>query len=93
MNLTISYIECFFSGRVQGVGFRYEVLSIAKGYDLTGYVKNVDDGKVELYIEGSNNEIEAFIDEIGNQLDTYISEIEKRYGSGMKRFNTFSILA
>ena len=40
----------FYSGRVQGVGFRYTAREIACGYELTGYVRNLDDGRVELIV-------------------------------------------
>ena len=43
----------FFTGRVQGVGFRYTALEIACGYELTGYVRNLDDGRVEVYAVGT----------------------------------------
>src|ERR1035438_8131253 len=42
----------FYMGRVQGVGFRYTAREIACGYELTGYVRNLDDGRVEMVAEG-----------------------------------------
>ena len=43
---------CYFSGRVQGVGFRYTVQNLALQYNVRGYVKNLADGRVEyLYLE------------------------------------------
>ena len=44
--------QVFFSGRVQGVGFRYTVNDIAQPLELVGYVRNLDDGRVELLVEG-----------------------------------------
>lgn len=49
-----------YSGRVQGVGFRYNAKSAALGYDVTGMVRNLDDGRVELTAEGERAELEAF---------------------------------
>jgi len=43
----------YFSGRVQGVGFRYESRALALGYNLSGYVRNLADGRVELVAEGA----------------------------------------
>ena len=53
-----------YSGRVQGVGFRYAVKSLAPGYDATGTVRNLPDGRVELLLEGEREELEAFIEAV-----------------------------
>lgn len=50
----------YYSGRVQGVGFRYAVKSVATGYEVTGSVRNLDDGRVELKAEGTKAELEGF---------------------------------
>ena len=50
-----------YEGKVQGVGFRASVLSLAKGYDVTGGVKNLPDGRVELLLQGDSDEIEDFL--------------------------------
>jgi acylphosphatase len=53
-----------FEGRVQGVGFRYTVKDLARGFDVCGWVKNLADGSVELQVMGEAAEVEAFIREI-----------------------------
>ncbi len=50
----------FFSGRVQGVGFRYTAKTVAAGFELTGAVRNLPDGRVELMAEGARAELDAF---------------------------------
>ena len=50
----------YYSGRVQGVGFRYAVKSVATGFEVTGTVRNLDDGRVELIAEGAPAELEGF---------------------------------
>lgn len=52
--------QVYFSGRVQGVGFRYSVQEVACGYEVTGFVRNLVDGRVELVVEGEEEEIKAF---------------------------------
>lgn len=49
-----------YSGRVQGVGFRYTVKSVATGFEVSGTVRNLPDGRVELAAEGAREELEAF---------------------------------
>ena len=53
-----------YAGRVQGVGFRFGVKQIAKGFEVTGTVRNLADGRVELYALGDFDEVEEFLEEI-----------------------------
>ena len=53
-------MQVLYSGQVQGVGFRYTVKSVATGFQLTGSVRNLPDGRVELIAEGAREELEAF---------------------------------
>ena len=53
-------MQIFYSGRVQGVGFRYTVRSVATGFEVSGTVRNLNDGRVELLVEGDRKELEAF---------------------------------
>lgn len=50
----------FYSGHVQGVGFRYAAKTVATGFDITGTVRNLPDGRVELNAEGDRSELDAF---------------------------------
>ena len=53
-------MQIFYSGHVQGVGFRYTVKTVATGYEVTGCVRNLSDGRVELLAEGAREELESF---------------------------------
>jgi acylphosphatase len=53
-----------YSGRVQGVGFRYTTRSIARGYAVTGYVSNLPNGRVELVAEGEQAQLDEFLAEV-----------------------------
>jgi acylphosphatase len=57
-------IQVFYEGNVQGVGFRWSVRNIAKGFDVTGSVRNLLDGRVELRTTGEDEEVRAFLDAI-----------------------------
>jgi acylphosphatase len=62
----------FFSGTVQGVGFRYTCRSYAADLGLTGWVKNLADGRVELMAEGSRETIEQLLQSIDKHFDGYL---------------------
>ncbi len=55
-----SRLRIFYSGRVQGVGFRFAVKMLATGFEVTGTVRNLIDGRVELVAEGTKEELESF---------------------------------
>jgi acylphosphatase len=54
-------ISVLYEGKVQGVGFRSSVLSLAKGYEVSGWVRNLPDGRVELLACGDTAELEDFL--------------------------------
>lgn len=70
--------QVFYSGYVQGVGFRYTVKRIASGYDVTGWVKNLPDGRVELQaVAVEAGELEDFLDAVRtSSLSGHIKEVE-----------------
>ena len=59
--------QVIFEGRVQGVGFRYTVKDLSRGFDVCGWVKNLPEGTVELQVMGEPDEVESFIKEIAEE--------------------------
>ncbi len=53
--------QVFYEGRVQGVGFRWTTKKLAQGYDVTGSVRNLPDGRVELFVRGEAEEVDDFL--------------------------------
>ncbi len=63
-----------FSGRVQGVGFRYTCHRIAMRYELTGFAKNLPDGSVELLIQGHPRDVADCLADIKESFGGYIRD-------------------
>jgi acylphosphatase len=82
----------FYTGRVQGVGFRYTAREIACGYDLTGYVRNLPDGRVELVAEGEEKELRAYAEAVrASQLGSHIRNADVNWSEATEEFRGFEI--
>ena len=85
-------VTVFYAGRVQGVGFRYTTREIACGYDLTGYVRNLTDGRVELVAEGAEDEVTAFLEAVReSQLGSHIRTADANWSVVTEEFRGFEI--
>ena len=87
----VFFLAAYFTGHVQGVGFRYSVVQIAKGYEVTGFVKNLADGRVELEAEGQESECLQFLAAIQDDLDAYIRKTETSEGKRPRKWDLFKI--
>lgn len=67
----------YFSGHVQGVGFRYTVLQIAKEFEVAGFVSNLPDGRVHLEAEGRAGDVAAFIGGVEERMHGYVRKTER----------------
>jgi acylphosphatase len=86
-------MHIFYSGHVQGVGFRYTARSVAAGFEVTGTVRNLPDGRVELVAEGPKGELEAFqraIREAG--LEHFIRNEDVDWSAATGEFRGFEIV-
>ncbi len=82
----------FFSGRVQGVGFRYTAEALAERFRVTGFVRNLPDGRVELVAEGPEPELLSFLRAIeSSRLGRYIQGKEVIWGPSTGEFSHFTI--
>ena len=57
-------LEVFYEGRVQGVGFRWSVRHTAKGFDVTGWIRNLVDGRVQMQVTGEEKEVRDFLEAV-----------------------------
>jgi len=83
--------EVFYSGRVQGVGFRYTTQTLAKGFAVTGFVKNLPDGRVQLVVEGQPKEIESLLAAIRKKMENNIGKTEEKASPATGEFQGFEI--
>jgi acylphosphatase len=81
----------FFSGHVQGVGFRYSVLQIAREFDVAGYVRNLMDGRVQLEVEGEDADLAAFVESVQDRMHGYIRKLERTRTKRPAQFSGFVI--
>ena len=85
-------MQVWYAGRVQGVGFRYTAKSVASGFEVTGAVRNLPDGRVELVAEGDQNELEAFRLAIRQSgLEHFIRKEDVSWGEATSQFRGFEI--
>jgi acylphosphatase len=80
-----------YSGRVQGVGFRYTVRELAGGFDVKGYVKNLPDGRVQLVLEGAPDEVQGLLNAVRAEMRRHITSVEETCSPATGRFQGFEI--
>lgn len=86
-------MKVLYSGHVQGVGFRYTARSVAAGFEVTGTVRNLPDGRVELVAEGERAELEAFRAAVRDSgLDSLIRQETVEWSEATGGFRGFEIV-
>lgn len=81
----------FFHGRVQGVGFRYTTLQVAREFEVAGFVCNLPDGRVLLEAEGRAAEVAAFVTAVEERMHGYIRKTERNARLRRAEFSGFGI--
>ena len=88
-----SRLHIFYSGRVQGVGFRYTVKALVSGYEVMGNIRNLSDGRVELVVEGTKEELEAFRRAIReSELGHFVQDEKAGWETATNEFRGFEIV-
>lgn len=80
-----------FTGAVQGVGFRYTTCRVAGRFDVTGYVRNLSDGRVECIAEGEPREIDAFLAELSESMAGHIRGVQQQKAPASGRYGSFGV--
>ena len=81
----------YYSGRVQGVGFRYAVCRVATRFEVKGFVRNLGDGRVQVIAEGKTEELDGFMESIQAEMSGYIGakELDQQEPNG--EFSDFGL--
>jgi len=80
-----------YTGHVQGVGFRYTVRQLAQHFAVTGFVRNLSNGKVELITEGSPLELDRFLGEVASSMSDHIRDATTSTGPATGEYASFVI--
>lgn len=80
-----------FNGTVQGVGFRFTAREVAHRYAVTGYVRNLADGRVEMIVSGERKEILAYLEALRKSMGNYITDENGQWMEASEQFETFDI--
>jgi len=80
-----------FTGRVQGVGFRFTAHRLAAQHQLTGWVRNLPDGAVEMFAQGPEHDIDACIADIQQSFSGYVTQTNIQQTAPNPRFSNFRI--
>ena len=81
----------YYSGRVQGVGFRYTARRVAHGFAVTGSVQNLPDGRVLLVAEGTSAELDRFFGQLSEAMHGYIHNADISTSPATGQFDDFGI--
>ena len=84
-------LHATFSGRVQGVGFRFAAERIARRLPLSGYVKNLSNGQVEMFAEGEEKMLQEFLQQMRQSFLPYIHNVEARWLEATGEYKGFGI--
>lgn len=82
----------YFKGTVQGVGFRYTCHNYAQGLGLNGTVRNLPDGRVELWAQGSSQSVDSLIERLKDHFGGYIHDIQRNDHKAQPEFFDFKIV-
>lgn len=81
----------FFTGRVQGVGFRYTALQVSREFEVAGFVCNLPDGRVHLEAEGEKRQVCDFIESLQERMHGFIRQTDRIPTHRRAEFSGFEI--
>lgn len=89
--MALKRVEVKYTGSVQGVGFRYTAERLAKAYPITGFVKNLADGSVEVAAEGEESNLQDFLSALRAEMNSRVDKVSLHWFAPTGEFKTFEI--
>lgn len=83
--------EVWFEGAVQGVGFRYNAVSLAAGRPIAGWIRNLSDGRVHMVVQGTREELKYFVDELCRTTRGRVDDFQIEKGKPTSDFDGFFV--
>lgn len=84
-------VQVIYSGRVQGVGFRFTAIHLAKEFNATGWVRNLPNGDVEVVAEADNKSLTQFLNSLEDRMSGYIQAKDISWSESKNEFSAFDI--
>ncbi len=84
-------VQAIYSGRVQGVGFRFTAVHLAKEFNVTGWVRNLPNGDVEVVAEADNKSLTQFLNSLEDRMSGYIQAKDISWPESKNEFSAFDI--
>ncbi len=84
-------VHVYYSGTVQGVGFRFTAERVARDLGLVGWIKNLYDGRVELVAEGDEEILQQLLDGINQHFKNYIRDTDITHSLATGEFKDFGL--
>lgn len=84
-------VHVYYTGRVQGVGFRFTTQDLAQDLDVCGWVKNLRDGRVELVAQGQEDRLKDFLSRVNRYFSSYIQDVDINWQEARDEFADFQI--
>jgi len=81
----------YFSGRVQGVGFRYTSRQVADRYDVAGWVKNLPNGSVEMIVEGTPDQLKSYVADVASSTHGHVADTQITKSDATGEFSAMEI--
>ena len=87
----VHHEKVYFTGHVQGVGFRFTALQVAKEFEVAGFVSNLPDGRVHLEVEGTPRDVDAYLAALEERMHGMVRKTERSSAKRAPQFAGFTI--